>query len=109
MPGRKKGESTLFNLFQPFKKWWQRITDTKPKFPEVKLYDMRIENRRAQILTKIVWDAKEGFSYEWSDLLTHADKAYQATCPKCKHRGTLYDFKWNLDNPVVPLKKGDEQ
>jgi len=96
----------LLNLFQPFKKWWQRITDTLPRIPRVG--EQRIRNERAQILTKFEYDAKTGFHETWEDLLTYADRAYKATCPKCKHHGTLYDFKWNLDNPVVPLKKDDD-
>lgn len=88
--------------FLNIKKWWQRVTDTKPKMPSVG--QQRIRNERAQILT--AFSTIDGET--WEDLLTYADKNYSATCPKCKYRATLYDFKWNLDNPVVPLKKNDE-
>ncbi len=93
----------LLNLFQPFKRWWQRVTDTKPTIPTVGA--QRIRNERAQILTSWTMDDKKGICEQWDDLLTYADKNYLASCPKCKHQDTLYEFKWNLDNPVSPIQK----
>lgn len=93
-------------LFKALKCWWQRVTDTKPTIPTIGA--QRIRNERAQILANLTYDAKEGFSEEWVDLLTYADKNYFACCPKCKHRATLYDFKWNLDNPVSPIQKEEQ-
>jgi len=94
-------------MLKTIRKWWRKHTDTKPEMPSIGA--QRIRNERAQMLVKTTYDAKKGFSEEWVDLLTYADKAYFAMCPKCKHRGTLYDFKWHLDNPVVPFKNDNEQ
>lgn len=96
---RKKGKGVFTHkvspeLFEVIRKGKQVSVSVEGMTVKNKLFDHRIKNKRAQILTLSSSDGTE----VWEDLLTWADKAHSATCPVCLHQDTLYNFKWKVAN-----------
>lgn len=71
-----------------FKNLWMKIKYPKKvvRIPEVG--DKRIHGGEAQMLIRIQWTPKDGFTEFWEDLIKHIDMIKVINCPRCQHTFT---------------------